>query len=146
MHLDLNISWLWVFHYMCVELLLGIFPWEGDTDRKFQPYELCILVLMHLPTHLPFHFKCWKTDYLSATQKELKVWLMFHWNKQHANFYHTLWNSEIGVSLPCSISFSPTHVLFNILPEPSELQIATNWWKWYCYIATLLRNNHHSVT
>lgn len=89
----------------------------------------------HFTLNSLFHL----TDYFFVTQKQLKVWFMFYWNKQHTNFYHILWNSRIDVF--CPVAFLSHPLMF---PSTSSLNFPNYRWQQInenrtVYIATLLQ-------
>ena len=138
--------WVWVlldsvFHYKCLKLLLGSFPWECYTDGNFSYMcsLFCCWRVAPKSYHFTLNFLLHLTDYFFVTQKQLKVWFMFYWNKQHTNFYHILWNSRIDVFHPVAFLSHPL-----MFPSTSSLNFPNYRWQQInenrtVYIATLLQ-------
>lgn len=130
-----------IFHYKCLKLLLGSFPWECYTDANFS--YMCSLFYCWRVSPKSYHFTLNSlfhlTDDFFVTQKQLKVWFMFYWNKQHTNFYHILWNSRIDVFRPVAFLSHPL-----MFPSTSSLNFPNYRWQQInenktVYIATLLQ-------
>lgn len=150
MYLWLNYKILctWSEYYLPLYFITSVltYCWEVSLENVtlMEISAICVLYSIvdvsppksyHFTLNSLFHL----TDDFFVTQKQLKVWFMFYWNKQHTNFYHILWNSRIDVFRPVAFLSHPL-----MFPSTSSLNFPNYRWQQInenktVYIATLLQ-------
>ena len=133
-------------YYLTVYVIISVlsYCWEVSLENVTLMEILAICVLFYWRVspksyHFTLNSLLHLTDYFFVTQKQLKVWFMFYWNKQHTNFYHILWNSRIDVFRPVAFLSHPL-----MFPSTSSLDFPNYRWQQInenrtVYIATLLQ-------
>lgn len=146
--LNYKIVCTWSEYYLPLYFITSVlsYCWEVSLENVtlMEISAICVLYSIvdvsppksyHFTLNSLFHL----TDDFFVTQKQLKVWFMFYWNKQHTNFYHILWNSRIDVF--CPVAFLSHPLMF---PSTSSLNFPNYRWQQInenktVYIATLLQ-------
>lgn len=133
-------------YYLTVYFIISVlsYCWEVSLENVTLMEILAICVLFYWCVspksyHFTLNSLLHLTDYFFVTQKQLKVWFMFYWSKQHTNFYHILWNSRIDVFRPVAFLSHPL-----MFPSTSSLDFPNYRWQQInenrtVYIATLLQ-------